>query len=78
MPRIRRGLPTSAGCYNPLARVLLLMRQRLIAGSIGAEAAAIAVRMAVSRYVVRCDDGGFLAQLRYAVGFEHVPTTVAG
>lgn len=43
--------------------------QRLIPGPTAAVAAATAVRVAVSHYLVRSDDGDdFLAQLRHAVG----------
>jgi TetR/AcrR family transcriptional repressor of uid operon len=57
-----------------LARVIPLMRERLerlLPGPYGAEAAATAVRVAVSHYLVRADDDAeFLAQLRHAVGLK--------
>jgi TetR/AcrR family transcriptional regulator, repressor for uid operon len=57
-----------------LARVIPLMRERLrrlLPASLGEEAAAAAVRVAVSHYLVRSDDDDqFLAQLRHAVGFR--------
>ena len=57
-----------------LSRVIPLMRrqlERLLPGPHGAEAAATAVRVAVSHYLVRSDDDGeFLAQLRHAVGLR--------
>jgi TetR/AcrR family transcriptional regulator, repressor for uid operon len=57
-----------------LARVIPLMRerlQRLLPGPDGAEAAAAAVRVAVSHYLVRSDDAEqFLEQLRHAVGLK--------
>jgi TetR/AcrR family transcriptional regulator, repressor for uid operon len=55
-----------------LSNFLPLMRERLerlIPGPDGMAAAATVVRVAVSHYLVRSDDGGdFLAQLRHAVG----------
>jgi TetR/AcrR family transcriptional repressor of uid operon len=61
-----------------LARVIPLMRERLerlLPGSHGAEAAATAVRVAVSHYLVRSDDDDqFLAQLRHAVGLKVAPS----
>jgi AcrR family transcriptional regulator len=57
-----------------LSRVIPLMRERLerlLPGPAGAEAAATAVRVAVSHYLVRSDDDAeFLAQLRHAVGLR--------
>lgn len=54
-----------------LATILPVMRdriERLIPGPDGAEAAATAVRIAISHYLVRSDDGDqFLDQLRHAV-----------
>jgi hypothetical protein len=53
-----------------MARVLPLMRdrlQRLCSGPDAELAAATAVRVAISQYVVRSDDSAdFLAQLRHA------------
>lgn len=58
-----------------LSRVIPLMRQRLerlAAGPDSALAVATAVRVAVSHYVVRSDDGGdFLDQIRHAAGVKH-------
>ncbi|WP_422748309.1 TetR/AcrR family transcriptional regulator [Mycobacterium sp. WMMD1722] len=57
-----------------LSRILPLMRARLEKLLTGANAnlkAATAIRVAVSHYVVRSDDGEqFLAQLRHAVGIR--------
>jgi len=57
-----------------LSRVIPLMRARLeklVTGPNGAVKAAAAVRVAVSHYIVRSDDGDqFLAQLRHAVGLR--------
>ena len=57
-----------------LSRVIPLMRERLerlLPGPTGPEAAATAVRVAVSHYLVRSDDDAeFLAQLRHAVGLR--------
>ncbi|HEY7053238.1 MAG TPA: helix-turn-helix domain-containing protein [Mycobacterium sp.] len=57
-----------------LAQVIPLMRERLerlLPGPRGAQAAATAVRVAVSHYLVRSDDDAdFLAQLRHAVGLK--------
>ena len=57
-----------------LARVIPIMRERLerlLVGSHGEQAAAAAVRVAVSHYLVRSDDDDqFLAQLRHAVGLK--------
>jgi TetR/AcrR family transcriptional repressor of uid operon len=54
-----------------LSRVIPMMRERLerlIPGPDSAEAAGTAVRVAVSHYLVRSDDGDdFLAQLRHTV-----------
>jgi AcrR family transcriptional regulator len=61
-----------------LSQVIPVMRERLerlLPGPEGAVAAAAAIRVAVSHYLVRSDDTGqFLAQLRHAVGIEHPPT----
>lgn len=58
-----------------LSRVLPIMRERLhrlIPGPNGEVAAATAIRVAVSHFLVRSDDGDqFLAQLRLAVGIKH-------
>jgi len=58
-----------------LARVLPLMRerlQRLCAGPDAELAAATAVRVAISQYLVHSDDSGeFLAQLRHAARVKH-------
>jgi AcrR family transcriptional regulator len=67
-----------------LARVIPLMRQRLEKLATGADpglAVATAVRVAVSHYLVRSDDGeDFLAQLRHAAGVKHYapPTACHG
>ena len=57
-----------------LSQVIPLMRarlQRLLPGPNGAIKAATAIRVAVSHYIVRSDDGDqFLAQLRHAVGIK--------
>jgi AcrR family transcriptional regulator len=57
-----------------LADVIPIMRdqlERMMSGPRGAVAAATAVRVAVSHYVVRSDDADqFLAQLRHAVGLR--------
>lgn len=57
-----------------LAAILPLMRarlERLIPGPHSSAAAAVAVRVAVSHYLVRGDDGDqFLEQLRHAVGIS--------
>jgi AcrR family transcriptional regulator len=62
-----------------LSRVIPVMRerlQRLLPGPRGAVAAASAIRVAVSHYLVHSDDADqFLAQLRHAVGITH-PTEV--
>jgi TetR/AcrR family transcriptional regulator, repressor for uid operon len=58
-----------------LARVLPLMRERLerlMPGSDGSVAAATAVRVAISHYLVRSDDDDeFLDQLRHAARVKH-------
>jgi AcrR family transcriptional regulator len=58
-----------------LSRVLPIMRERLhrlLPGPNGEVAAATAIRVAVSHYLVRSDDGDqFLAQLRHAAGIKH-------
>jgi len=58
-----------------LSRVIPIMRERLerlLPGPNGPVAAATAVRVAVSHYLVRSDDADqFLAQLRHAVGIKH-------
>jgi AcrR family transcriptional regulator len=57
-----------------LAQVIPVMRaglQRLIIGPNAAVKAAVAIRVAVSQYIVRSDDADqFLAQLRHAVGIK--------
>ncbi|BBZ11193.1 TetR/AcrR family transcriptional regulator [Mycobacterium branderi] len=57
-----------------LTEVIPVMRarlQRLLPGPNGAVKAATAIRVAVSHYLVRSDDGDqFLAQLRHAVGLK--------
>lgn len=59
-----------------LAQVIPLMRERLERLSTGpdaAEAAAAAVRVAISHYLVRSDDADdFLAQLRHAARVKHL------
>jgi AcrR family transcriptional regulator len=64
-----------------LSQVIPIMRerlQRLLPGPGGAVAAATAIRVAVSHYLVRSDDADqFLAQLRHAVGITH-PTAASG
>ncbi|MBP2453124.1 TetR/AcrR family transcriptional regulator [Mycolicibacterium lutetiense] len=61
-----------------LANVIPLMRARLLKLLSGANApvkAATAIRVAVSHYIVRSDDGDqFLAQLRHAVGLKQPDT----
>jgi AcrR family transcriptional regulator len=65
-----------------LSEVMPIMRQqleRLLPGPNGAVAAATAIRVAVSHYLVRSDDADqFLTQLRYAVGIgsAQLPTPV--
>jgi AcrR family transcriptional regulator len=58
-----------------LVHIIPLMRarlERLIPGADGAVAAATAVRVAVSHYLVRSDDGAdFLEQLRHAARVKH-------
>jgi AcrR family transcriptional regulator len=57
---------------HPLVRERL---QRLAQGSDGDLAAATAVRVAISHYLVRSDDDDeFLAQLRHAAGLKPDPT----
>jgi AcrR family transcriptional regulator len=60
-----------------LAFVIPIMRERLermVPGPRGAVAAATAIRVAVSHFVVRSDDADeFLAQLRHAVGIKERP-----
>lgn len=57
-----------------LAHVIPIMRARLLkllSGANAAVKAATAIRVAVSHYIVRSDDGDqFLAQLRHAVGIR--------
>jgi AcrR family transcriptional regulator len=57
-----------------LAEVIPVMRARLLRllpGPNGAVKAATAIRVAVSHYIVRSDDGDqFLAQLRHAAGLK--------
>jgi TetR/AcrR family transcriptional repressor of uid operon len=61
-----------------LTRVIPLMRaqfEHLIPGPGGAEAAETVVRVAISHYLVRSDDGDqFLAQLRHAAGVKQPPS----
>jgi AcrR family transcriptional regulator len=61
-----------------LSEVIPIMRERLhrlLPGPNGAVAAATAIRVAVSHYLVASDDADqFLAQLRHAVGLKHPPT----
>jgi AcrR family transcriptional regulator len=58
-----------------LTRVIPEMRarlQKLLSGPNASVKAATAIRVAVSHYIVRSDDGDqFLAQLRHAVGIKH-------
>jgi AcrR family transcriptional regulator len=58
-----------------LSAVIPIMRERLhrlLPGTSGAVAAATAIRVAVSHYLVASDDADqFLAQLRHAVGLKH-------
>jgi AcrR family transcriptional regulator len=62
-----------------LATVIPAMRERLerlLPGPDGEIAAAAAIRVAVSHYLVRSDDADqFLAQLRHAVGLTHPALT---
>jgi AcrR family transcriptional regulator len=62
-----------------LTTVIPLMRkyfERLIPGPDSALAAAAVVRVAMSHYLVRSDDGDqFLAQLRLAAGLKQLPTS---
>jgi hypothetical protein len=57
-----------------LGRVMPVMRarlQKLMPGPHGAVRAATAIRVAISHYIVRSDDGDqFLAQLRHAAGIK--------
>jgi AcrR family transcriptional regulator len=54
--------------YIPIMRARL---QKLLPGPSGAVKAATAIRVAISHYIVRGDDGDqFLAQLRHAVGIK--------
>ncbi len=57
-----------------LARIVPMMRARLLKllpGANGGVKAATAIRVAISHYIVRSDDGDqFLAQLRHAVGLK--------
>jgi TetR/AcrR family transcriptional regulator, repressor for uid operon len=73
-PGLRMVDVEPARVIGRLARVIPLMRERLerlLPGPDGAEAAAAAVRVAVSHYLVRSDDAEqFLAQLRHAVGLK--------
>jgi AcrR family transcriptional regulator len=61
-----------------LSRVLPVMRERLlrlIPGPNAPIAAATAIRVAISHYLVRSDDADqFLAQLRHAVGIKSAPS----
>ncbi|MBV9089871.1 MAG: TetR/AcrR family transcriptional regulator [Mycobacteriaceae bacterium] len=59
-----------------LSGVIPVMRERLqrLLPPNGAVAAATAIRVAVSHYIVASDDADqFLAQLRHAVGIKHPP-----
>ncbi|MGB8505749.1 TetR/AcrR family transcriptional regulator [Mycobacterium sp.] len=60
-----------------LSHVIPVMRERLLRllpGPNSAVAAATAIRVAVSHYLVASDDADqFLAQLRHAVGLKHPP-----
>ncbi len=73
-PGLRMVDVEPAHVIGRLAHVIPIMRQRLerlLDGPNGAEAAATAVRVAVSHYLVRSDDDDqFLAQLRHAVGLD--------
>jgi hypothetical protein len=64
-----------ASVIERLAQILPLMRERLerlTGGSAAEVAAATAVRVAVSHYLVRSDDGDeFLDQLRHAAGVKN-------
>jgi AcrR family transcriptional regulator len=57
-----------------LARIIPVMRarlQKLMPGPSGGVKAATAIRVAISHYIVRSDDGNqFLAQLRHAAGIK--------
>ena len=57
-----------------LGRVMPVMRarlQKLMPGAHGAVRTATAIRVAISHYIVRSDDGDqFLAQLRHAAGIK--------
>ena len=59
-----------------LSRIIPVMRARLLklmSGPNAAVKAATAIRVAVSHYIVRSDDGDqFLAQLRHAAGIKQV------
>ncbi|MDV3127362.1 TetR/AcrR family transcriptional regulator [Mycobacterium sp. 21AC1] len=59
---------------SQLTHVIPIMRarlQRLLTGQNASVKAATAIRVAVSHYIVRSDDGDqFLAQLRHAVGIK--------
>jgi len=64
---------------SQMGQVLPIMRQqleRLLPGDDGAVAAATAIRVAASHYIVRSDDSDqLLDQLRHAVGIEAPPKT---
>ncbi|EHI12929.1 TetR family transcriptional regulator [Mycolicibacterium thermoresistibile ATCC 19527] len=64
-----------------LSAILPVMRdrlERLCTGPTASAAAATAVRVAVSHYLVQSDDAGdFLAQLRHAVGLPIAPGAVS-
>jgi AcrR family transcriptional regulator len=64
-----------AHVIGQLSAVIPIMRerlQRLLTGPHAAVAAATAIRVAVSHYLVASDDADqFLAQLRHAVGLKH-------
>jgi hypothetical protein len=62
-----------------LERIIPMMRARLLKllpGPNGGVKAATAIRVAISHYIVRSDDGDqFLAQLRHAVGLRQPDTS---
>jgi AcrR family transcriptional regulator len=73
-PGLRMVDVEPAHVIGRLAQVIPIMRgrlERLLSGPDCAQAAATAVRVAVSHYLVRSDDDDqFLAQLRHAVGLK--------
>ena len=75
-PGLRMADIEPALVIKRLSQVIPSMRERLerlLPGRDNAEAAAAAVRVAVSHYLVRSDDDDqFLAQLRHAVGVTQV------